>query len=365
MPKTKIQQFLNTNVSKLVFLSLVTSLFSLSQSVAHPLDVVYFEFEKTENSIFKSCLNVHPSNLQKHFKTDILTEELFKKNTLFRFFNDNQNCKTDFLISTIAENDVRLCYESTCEPGAEKYSVQFDLLDEVDDEFSIIGKFKENSTEQLFRADNKNKTYSVAATNSHNGSFFNLGLEHLGASIDSWKTNTGEFQVADGIDHILFLIALLLVSISLKSLVINITGFTIGHSISLALSLAQILVLPAAYIEPAIAVSIAYLATRGVLNKKEDSFKLTVFFGLLHGMGFSYILQNLNTQNLTEFFKTLLLFNLGIEAGQLIILLFLTPLFLFISRSQKFGKFLKIGISVCILAFSAFWAIERINALFK
>jgi hypothetical protein len=120
-----------------------------------------------------------------------------------------------------------------------------------------------------------------------------LGIKHIGASPTAWKGEDGQIQVADGIDHVLFILALLLVSVSWRSLVINISGFTVGHSVALALSLGQIVVLPAAYIEPAIAASIAFLAFKGLMRKKESSLVLTSAFGVLHGMGFSYVLEGL------------------------------------------------------------------------
>ena len=329
-------------------------------TLAHPLDVVYFEIQKFSPFNFDVCMNIHPLPLKIVLNEEI-SEGAFTKANLFSV----KSCKATYKKSEITANDVHLCYELFCPESKEILSIRFDFLDKMDPKFTLIGKFKEGTTEHIFKADQNNKNYSIEATESQKENFFIMGLEHIGASYRSWQNNAGKFQIADGIDHILFLVALLLVSLSWRSLLINVTGFTIGHSISLALSLSHLLILPALMIEPGIALSIAYLALRGTMNKREDSLWLTIGFGFLHGMGFSYVLQNLKLNGIYEFLRTLFMFNIGIEVGQLIILVLLSPLFIYVYKSNKYSKIVKVGLSFVILLLAGYWTIQRSLVLFS
>ncbi len=349
-----------------VFFSFFISLFYSALLMAHPIDVVYFEIEKPTAPGFSACMSIHPAALRTVLKTEVLSDELFRQANPFQFKTEAAVCKNNYRNWSVVGAGIRLCFDIVCEgKNTPKAEVVFTFLAEVDDLFTVIGKLKNNHSEQIFNASKKNDRFILDMDSLQLGHFFMLGLEHIGASHRSWQNDAGGFQIADGIDHVLFLLALLLVSISLRSLVINITGFTIGHSLSLALSLSHLLVLPAAYIEPAIALSIAYLALKGVRNKKEDSLVLTVAFGFLHGMGFSYILQNISPENPVNFLKTLFMFNIGIEAGQLIILLIFAPVFIYLYKDKPHAKALKISLSLVIFLLSLFWSAERIIALVK
>jgi len=142
--------------------------------------------------------------------------------------------------------------------------------------------------------------------------WFSTGLEHI--------TDLG------GYDHILF-VTLLSISYtfsSWKKLVVMITAFTLGHSISLALSVIGNLNIHTALIEFLIAFSI-FIAAVYHLKAKENSnaklvYLIVVLFGLIHGTGFSYLLKAMLGKE-EAIAGPLLYFNLGLEAGQLIIVL--------------------------------------------
>lgn len=130
-------------------------------------------------------------------------------------------------------------------------------------------------------------------------------------------------------DHILFLLALcgLYRWSDWKSLLILVTAFTLGHSLTLALAVLDILRLPASWIELAISLSIlaTCLYNFGRLKhngRKADAIRYTMalFFGLIHGLGFSYLLKSMlgEAQNIL---MPLCAFNIGLEAGQILILL--------------------------------------------
>jgi hypothetical protein len=147
--------------------------------------------------------------------------------------------------------------------------------------------------------------------------FFELGIEHILA----------------GFDHVLFIVALILGGGRILSLLGIITAFTVGHSITLALAVLGVVLPPAWLVEPLIAVSIAYVACENMFLDHTPSRRWLVglLFGLVHGFGFAGVLLDLEVPR-ENLFSSLLFFNLGVEAGQAMILALLFPVLLLLSR---------------------------------
>ncbi len=328
------------------------------KSYAHPLDVVFFELEKGQSAELSACLSIHPTPLKKLLNVEILNEDSLKKNVYFDFSANEKKCTSHFVSAALLEGSARSCFSVRCESTDKKnlYEVKFNFFEHLDDSFVLIGKFKANGDEKIFKVDRKRPSSRFSAESEN---FFKLGIDHIGASVNSWTNVAGKFQIADGIDHILFLFALLLISTGWRSLILNVSGFTLGHSVALALAMAHFIFVPAAFIEPAIALSIAYVSSRGLIGKKQDSLGLTTVFGLLHGLGFSYVLENLKTSSLSEFLRVLFLFNVGIEIGQLTVILILTPLLIYLIREMKYAIILRKILSGLILITAFFWVVER------
>ena len=143
------------------------------------------------------------------------------------------------------------------------------------------------------------------------GSFFPLGIEHI----------------LTGYDHLLFLLALMLRGGGIWSLLKIITAFTIAHSITLALAALDVVVLPGAVVESVIALSIAYVALENLLPRYAVSRRWAVsfLFGLVHGFGFSSVLREIGLPK-ENLLLSLLNFNLGVEAGQLTVVLLVVPI---------------------------------------
>jgi hypothetical protein len=147
--------------------------------------------------------------------------------------------------------------------------------------------------------------------------YFDLGKDHI---LD-----------ANGYDHILFVIALCtLFSIrEWKQVLILVTAFTVGHSITLALSTLEIITFDAALIEFLIPVTIFITAVSNIAKKGDGhtgrnlqiNYAYAVFFGLIHGMGFSNYLKSILGRD-ERIITQLLAFNLGLELGQIIIVAF-------------------------------------------
>lgn len=142
---------------------------------------------------------------------------------------------------------------------------------------------------------------------------------------------TGLWHIADwqGYDHILFLLALCCMYQwrDWKALLVLVTAFTLGHSLTLALSVMKVVNIKAAYIEFAIPLSIVLTSVYNLsnLNRKvgkgdKTRYAMALFFGLVHGLGFSYLLKSMLGRQ-TDLLLPLFAFNVGLEAGQILILL--------------------------------------------
>jgi hydrogenase/urease accessory protein HupE len=162
-----------------------------------------------------------------------------------------------------------------------------------------------------------------------------------------------------GYDHLLFLFALLLRRQTFKQYALIVTSFTIAHSITLSMAGLGIMDLPSKFVESIIALSIIYVAAENIF-KKEIHYRwgLTFVFGLIHGLGFANILQemNLSKGNLAS---ALISFNIGIEVVQLGIVLLLLPILTYLHRMKESPKYIKFG-SIVIILFGAFWLVQRV-----
>jgi hydrogenase/urease accessory protein HupE len=125
-----------------------------------------------------------------------------------------------------------------------------------------------------------------------------------------------------GLDHVLFVLGIFLLTVQLRPVLWQVSAFTIAHTITLALTIYGIVSLPPNIVEPLIALSIVYVAVENIFTSKLHAWRpLVVFcFGLLHGMGFAGVLSDIGLPR-SEFVPALLSFNLGVELGQLTVIL--------------------------------------------
>ena len=178
--------------------------------------------------------------------------------------------------------------------------------------------------------------------------YFMLGVEHL----------------IGGPDHLLFVFGLLCIVFGWQNLIKTITAFTLAHSITLGLSVLEIVSLPSATIEALIALTIIYLALeiKDEKNNKSTPWLMAFGFGLLHGFGFAGALSEIGIAN-EQLLLSLLFFNVGIEIGQLIMI----PLFLisiWLLQKIKFNFSVTKLSSYAIGGMGSFWLIERVLGIF-
>jgi hydrogenase/urease accessory protein HupE len=166
-----------------------------------------------------------------------------------------------------------------------------------------------------------------------------------------------------GLDHILFILGIFLLNTQFKPLIQQITLFTIAHTITLGLSINGIMTLPANIVEPLIAFSIFYVGIENIITNKINKLRLIVvfLFGLIHGMGFATVLADFGLPEET-FITTLISFNIGVELGQLsIILLAYFSITFWFKHKQWYRNTIVIPSSLLISIIGFYWAIERLN----
>jgi hydrogenase/urease accessory protein HupE len=174
------------------------------------------------------------------------------------------------------------------------------------------------------------------------GSFFRLGIMHI----------------FTGYDHLAFLVSLLIVTTSLRSLIKIVTSFTVAHSITLALATLNIVVLPSRLTESLIALSIVYVAAENLVGIRAiKRYRITFLFGLAHGFGFSSVLREMGLSR-AHLGLSLFSFNLGVEVGQVVFVLALFPLVIYISSFRWRSDFQN-AVSLGVMCIAVYWFIQR------
>lgn len=166
-----------------------------------------------------------------------------------------------------------------------------------------------------------------------------------------------------GLDHILFVLGLFLLSARMKPLLIQVTAFTVAHSITLALGIYGVLSLSPAIVEPLIAASIVYVAIENIATGELKPWRpLVVFgFGLLHGLGFAGVLREVGLPR-AEFVTGLVAFNAGVELGQLAVVgLAFVAVGMWARRYAWYRARVIVPASVAIATVGLYWAIERLG----
>ena len=195
----------------------------------------------------------------------------------------------------------------------------------------------------------------VAATNPAPGmksessfsQFLMLGIEHI----------------LKGYDHLLFLLALLIVARDWLSSLKIITFFTIAHSITLAVATLNLVQVPSRVVEPLIAVSIVYVGVENILRRGDPHGRwlLTFAFGLVHGFGFAAVLRNMGVASREGGVALpLFSFNLGVEVGQIIVAAVALPI---IWRLRKQDYFLRRAVPACsvlVAIAGGIWFVQRV-----
>lgn len=165
-----------------------------------------------------------------------------------------------------------------------------------------------------------------------------------------------------GFDHILFIVGLYLMCKTMKQVIMLATTFTIAHSITLGLAMFKIVSVPSYIVEPFIAITILAISVEVILVKdfKRITIAIVFFFGLIHGLGFASALQELGLPQ-KEFGYALVLFNVGVELGQIAVIMLAYVLFGKWTKDKVWYKQkVAIPISIVIGLTAIYWTFERV-----
>ena len=203
--------------------------------------------------------------------------------------------------------------------------------------------FKNNTFEGLVNVQNNILTIPLES-NYYPSSYLELGFSHL----------------FDGLDHILFIFGLLFCISGFINIIKTITAFTIAHSITLGLTVFELISLPQGTTEALIALTIVYLASEINQNKRSTKtpWIMAFGFGLLHGLGFAGALIDIGIAN-NKMLLSLFFFNAGIELAQ-IALIPIPLLLIFLANKYNSPNTLKIFASYSIGGLGFYWFIDRV-----
>ena len=174
-----------------------------------------------------------------------------------------------------------------------------------------------------------------------------LGFEHI---------------LPKGLDHILFVVGLFLLSARLRPLLWQVTSFTVAHTVTLALGITGVITISPSIVEPLIAASIIWVCIENVFSERMAVWRpLVIFgFGLLHGLGFAGVLGEIGLPK-SQFVTALLSFNVGVELGQLtVIAVCFLVVGLWFRDKPWYRRVITIPCSLLIAAIGGYWFVERV-----
>jgi len=175
-------------------------------------------------------------------------------------------------------------------------------------------------------------------------------------------TASGIHHILIGPDHILFLVGLLLLGGRWTALLKIVSFFTIGHSVTLSLAALNLVTPPATIIEPAIALSIVFVGADNLVRGEGRDLRawVALVFGLVHGFGFANVLREFGLPR-EALGWSLFSFNVGVEIGQIGIVLIVASLLEAVRRRSAFaGARVAMAGSVVVIAAGAYWFVERV-----
>lgn len=179
------------------------------------------------------------------------------------------------------------------------------------------------------------------------GYYLNLGFQHI---------------IPEGFDHILFVIGLCLISTRVKTILWQATAFTVAHTITLALTMKNIIVAPSALVEPIIALSIMFVAVENLVLAELKPWRIAVvfLFGLIHGMGFANSLNEIGLPP-DKFFTSIIAFNAGVELGQMAVIATVFLLLIIPLRQQLwYKKRVAYPLSILIALVACYWMVQSL-----
>lgn len=277
-------------------------------------------------------------------------------------------CTWGTATAELADRTIKLTRVATCPAGARSWTFPFLRDPHIPRTFQLI--FQEPSeSDRITTIDATSDVIALAyGTGAHGDDpvgfigFVWSGVEHIGAAPSQWRDpEDGGLTLPDGIDHILFVIALVLGGGTLWRLLGVVSGFTLGHSLTLALSALNVVRPSLDVIEPIIALSIAAAAVEAFIGGRFERhrWKIATGFGLVHGFGFAAALNHLQLSMGTKV-VALFGYNLGVELGQVAIVILAAPLVLWLRKQGAWGLTAVRVIAALIAVLGFYWFVQRL-----
>jgi len=362
------------NVMKII----IYILFLITSLHADILKENYITIEPNEKPILE--LDFESDNLDQYIVLDTNKNGLIswkelksKKDEIIKLVlphlkivSDKKPCPkivTDFKIHRrVHQSYITLTIELSCKIE-DRLDIYYDLFFDVDRSQKAFIQIKDKNSSQPMVISPRKKQLTI---NVEQSSIFKTFMNFLVEGI---------WHIWIGFDHILFLLMLLIPSVvyfkdrkitpqnSLKKVIIKIlkivTAFTVAHSITLALSVLDIVDVNMRYIEVAIALSVLFTALNNLLLfTKTKTWIIAFFFGLIHGFGFANVLKEMTLKS-SELVGSLLGFNLGVEIGQLAIVVAVIPIIYLTRKTKLYRYFILYGFSAVTAIIALLWAYER------
>lgn len=262
---------------------------------------------------------------------------------------DNARCAPELAGTSTEEHDgaafARLDLRYSCPGENGEYRIRYDVFspgDAVVDGHTNIVDYSLSGAQgrEMLDAGHREFVAGSSSPAAAVGRFGAMGVEHL----------------LTGMDHVLFVVALLLGAARPRQLVAVLSMFTLAHSLTLGAALLGLVHVPAEIVEPLIALSIVFVAVENLLGAR-GRMPVTFLFGLVHGLGFAGSLQvdgRVDWSMLLSLFS----FNLGIEVAQLLLVLVGFPLILLVRRT-RFAVPAVRGATTTVAVIGFFWFVER------
>ena len=177
-------------------------------------------------------------------------------------------------------------------------------------------------------------------------------------------------HILEGLDHVLFVLCMTIGAWRIGALLWRVTGFTLGHSVTLAAGFFGFAPAGAWFVpsvEAAIAASIVYAGVVALWGRERAAtFFVTLLIGLLHGFGFAFVLRDILRIDAANLWVSLAAFNVGVELGQVLIVFAAWPLLMLATRrSERLGRGTRVAVALPCVAVAAIWTGERLGLLLQ
>ncbi|MBJ9988854.1 HupE/UreJ family protein [Paenibacillus sp. S28] len=299
---------------------------------------------KMETDIVQPYMNEKLSVSVNDRSYPVKVEKMEKEGTVWRTW-----MKVSDLSLNQQDNKVKINYHLLFkETNNQHVSIGYIYFTDADDD-SVKNVFNYSQPDLMYTFDSGHTEFEfsvkskAAALQSQIFTFLVLGIKHI----------------LTGYDHITFLVALIVIGLSTREALKIITSFTLAHSITLLLAAMHVINLNSRFVESVIALSICYIALENLFAKQVNyRWLITFVFGLVHGFGFASALEEL-VRGKSNLVLSVVSFNVGVEAGQLMIFLILMPLLYLIRKKFSIRRVAAVA-SVAIFIVGFLWFVDRV-----